>query len=191
MRDIAAIVETAHEQALAAVRARYGELRLLDATAAKSEDRALVARTVADRDKEAARRKRIELGKALIEARKAWPERGPQAKGWGEFLAREGIPLRTAHDYIRLASERISAAAEILHPGELEIVSGKQTSYAVHGAVKNLDHAIGEMQAARDELAAVPPGAYRYQREKALVEPMARLRLVVRYLEEVIEENEA
>lgn len=57
----------------------------------------------AGRAKESAARRRLELGRALIEARKAWPARGPRAKGWGAFLEDLGIPERTARDYMALA----------------------------------------------------------------------------------------
>lgn len=49
------------------------------------------------------RRARLELGRALIEARKAFPSRGPKAKGWGEFLDSIGIPQQRASDWMRYA----------------------------------------------------------------------------------------
>lgn len=38
-----------------------------------------------------AARRRLELGRILLEARPRWPERGPNAKGWGDFLRKAGI----------------------------------------------------------------------------------------------------
>jgi len=46
------------------------------------------------RDLVAARR--LELGTHLIAARRMWPARGPNAKGWGEFLVEAGIDQDTA-----------------------------------------------------------------------------------------------
>lgn len=43
-----------------------------------------------DAEKTAGQR-RYELGTELATARQAWPQRGPNARGWGEFLASEGI----------------------------------------------------------------------------------------------------
>ena len=48
----------------------------------------------------AARMRRIELGRWLTKARAAWPERGPNAKGWGQFLERVKIPESTARMYM-------------------------------------------------------------------------------------------
>lgn len=52
--------------------------------AARYEEKAAQSRASA-----AARRLRI--GALLLKARGAWPERGPRAKGWGEFLRARGI----------------------------------------------------------------------------------------------------
>ncbi len=38
-----------------------------------------------------------------MEARQQWPARGPNARGWGEFLAEVGIPAQTARDLMALA----------------------------------------------------------------------------------------
>jgi hypothetical protein len=48
----------------------------------------------------AVRARRLDLGRWLSRARAAWPQRGPNAKGWGEFLARVKIPESTARMYI-------------------------------------------------------------------------------------------
>lgn len=57
----------------------------------------------AERAREAAGLRRLEMGRVLIRARKAWPARGPKAKGWGEFLRDFGIAEQTARDWMRLA----------------------------------------------------------------------------------------
>jgi hypothetical protein len=57
--------------------------------------------------------------------------------------------------------------------------------------VKDLDHAIQEMHVARSELARVSEHTwtYGYQRRAALIDPMARLSLVRRYLDQLIAAN--
>lgn len=52
---------------------------------------------------ESAARRRIDVGRMLAKARPMWPERGPKAKGWGEFLEKCGLAQQTAHKYMDLA----------------------------------------------------------------------------------------
>lgn len=52
---------------------------------------------------ETARARRLELGKLLVQARGAWPERGPRAKGWGEYLVRLQIDQQRAWEFMRYA----------------------------------------------------------------------------------------
>lgn len=94
MKPVPAIVEDAREQAMAAVRAAASSLREAEVQSAKADKRAEAARG-------AVSMRRLELGKALIEARKQWPKRGPNAKGWGEHLASEGIEQSTAWRMMR------------------------------------------------------------------------------------------
>lgn len=70
MRAVAAVVETSHDQLVANVRAAF--------------------RAYGEAEKSFQQR-RLELGQALTKLRIAWPKRGPKAKGWGDFLAKEGI----------------------------------------------------------------------------------------------------
>lgn len=51
----------------------------------------------------AAAQRRLHLGNLLIRARKNWPERGPNAKGWGEFLDSVKLDQSTAWRYMQLA----------------------------------------------------------------------------------------
>lgn len=44
--------------------------------------------------------RRLEIGRALIKARGAWPASGPRAKGWSEFLARVKLDDSTAVRYM-------------------------------------------------------------------------------------------
>jgi hypothetical protein len=46
---------------------------------------------------------RLEKGKLLVEARKAFPAKGPKAAGWGQLLAKWHIEERTARNYMSLA----------------------------------------------------------------------------------------
>lgn len=54
----------------------------------------------ADAARETGKARRLEVGRLLAKVRGAWPERGPNAKGWGEFLKRVGIAESTARMYI-------------------------------------------------------------------------------------------
>lgn len=95
-KPIPAIVESQHEAEFAAVRATFSALREADVQAEKADKRAEAARG-------AAAMRRIECGRALMAVRKIWPSRGPNAKGWGEYLAKEGIEQSTAWNYMKLA----------------------------------------------------------------------------------------
>lgn len=94
MKAIPAIVDDSREQAMAAVRAAASSLREAEVQSAKADKKAEVARGEVSR-------RRLELGKALIAARKKWPKRGPNARGWGEHLVREGIEQSTAWRMMR------------------------------------------------------------------------------------------
>jgi hypothetical protein len=48
-------------------------------------------------------KRRLELGRWLIAARKQWPRSGPKAKGWGELLEREKISQQVAWNLMSLA----------------------------------------------------------------------------------------
>lgn len=91
MKQVPAIVERhidvdALERRL--VQAITGEA---DAERATAQHEKLAAESRA-----AATLRRIEVGKILLEARAEWPERGPGAKGWGDFLRRVGMAESTA-----------------------------------------------------------------------------------------------
>jgi hypothetical protein len=47
-----------------------------------------------------ARQRRLRIGGLLLKARGAWPERGPNAKGWGEFLRELGVGEDSALRYM-------------------------------------------------------------------------------------------
>lgn len=125
VKSIPAIVESTFETAFAAVRAKHSALRELDAQVERTEKRAVDARRIADTCLSSRQAMRIELGLELLRARPAWPERGPKAKGWGDFLKAEGIDDSTAARYMDLAKgspagdftqpDRLS---EIPHPAE-------------------------------------------------------------------------
>jgi hypothetical protein len=46
---------------------------------------------------------RLEKGRILVEARKAFPARGPKAKGWGELLEKWKVDQKTAWNYMSMA----------------------------------------------------------------------------------------
>lgn len=46
---------------------------------------------------------RLEVGRELVRIRPRWPERGPNAKGWGEFLGSIGLAQPRAWELMKLA----------------------------------------------------------------------------------------
>jgi len=104
MNPVPAIVQTEHEAVLAAVRERYSALREAETQQVKASKRLEAATGAADM-------RRLELGKALVAARRLWPDaraaqggaRGPGGKTWAAYVEGEGIALATAWNYMRLA----------------------------------------------------------------------------------------
>jgi hypothetical protein len=103
MRAIPAIVESVAAPAIAQVRSIFSSLREADAQVEKADKRFEDAERTRSKYRETQARLRLELGRALIEVRKQWPKRGPNARGWGEFLEREGIADRNARNWMSLA----------------------------------------------------------------------------------------
>jgi hypothetical protein len=110
-----AIVESAFTQVFVDVRAAFSALREAEAQAQKSEERSVKAQRIASTDREFVDARRVELGKLLLKARTAWPERGPKAKGWGEFLAGEGIEQSTAWRWMELAGGKQPGGGDFMH----------------------------------------------------------------------------
>lgn len=102
-KPIPAIVENAHAEVEAAVRKYFSALREAEVQLEKAEKRFEAA-------KGAVLMRRRELGLALIQARGAWPKRGPNAKGWGEFLEREGLTQSTAWRLMEEADPKFSCS---------------------------------------------------------------------------------
>ncbi len=91
-----AIAQTNVEQHAAAVIAAMNALRESLNHESKAEERAATARQVTARC-------RLALGRELMAARMLWPQRGPKAKGWGEFLANARIDQDVALDAMKYA----------------------------------------------------------------------------------------
>lgn len=104
-RDLGTIAQPVVDiAALAArVRAQHVELQRAEAREATTAAEAKKATSVAESARDEAAKRRLELGRSLVEARKAWPSRGPKAKGWGVFLKDAGIEERSARDWMALA----------------------------------------------------------------------------------------
>jgi hypothetical protein len=98
VKQVPAIIESAIDITQIAAEVRKAHIALRDAEAA--EQRAEVEHEKAS---ELAARRRLELGQRLVKARKAWPSRGPKAKGWGDFLREQGIGEDSALRYMALA----------------------------------------------------------------------------------------
>lgn len=55
------------------------------------------------RARDVAAQYRLEIGRELLAARPLWPERGPKARGWGEFLDDAGISQQRAWECMEYA----------------------------------------------------------------------------------------
>lgn len=110
MRDTVAITESVFDAAFEAVRKHHAALREAEHQIQKANEKHSLA--VEQVEKTAKRvehwtkardAERLELGRALAKVRSKWPARGPNAKGWGEYLEKEGIPQQTAWEYMEKA----------------------------------------------------------------------------------------
>lgn len=96
MKAVAAIIEPApiDTDAIAEqIRTAQRQEREADNAATKHEQLGADARA-------ARKLARAEIAKLLLKARGAWPTRGPNAKGWGQFLSSIGMAESTARMYI-------------------------------------------------------------------------------------------
>jgi hypothetical protein len=110
MKPIPAIVESAFDAAFDAVRVHYAALREAEFQHTKAVE--IQAKAIEQVEKSTRRvehwkkesdMERLETGRALVALRPRWPARGPNAKGWGEYLEREGIEERSALRWMALA----------------------------------------------------------------------------------------
>ncbi len=94
-KPIPAIVERAFdvEHSLSVIAVALAGMRDAGKTAARHEQLSAAAR-------ETEKLRRLEVGRELLKARAAWPARGPNAKGWGEYLARAQLAESTARMYL-------------------------------------------------------------------------------------------
>lgn len=106
MKPIAAIVEPALDVDLLVkqITVALADERHAETSARRWEQQAVAAR-------ETAKVRRREIGELLLKARGAWPERGPNAKGWGEFLGRVGLEQSTAWRYMEDIRNPVSCDA--------------------------------------------------------------------------------
>ena len=69
----------------------------------------------------------LELGRLLLDARSAWPARGRNAKGWGDFVAAVGISQDSALRYMALAKDAakpVEISRSAGNPGVIELTKG-------------------------------------------------------------------
>lgn len=100
-KPIPAIVETDRD----AFSIAHSEYRELAAQVERAGKRRADAERIEQTAIEKRDAKRLECGRMLLRIRVAWPERGPKAKGWGEFLKKEGIDDSTALRWMDIARE--------------------------------------------------------------------------------------
>jgi hypothetical protein len=110
VRDVPAIVASVFDAAFEAVRVHHTALREAEFQHSKAVE--IQAKAIEQVEKSTKRVEhwkkegdaaRLATGKALAEVRPRWPKRGPNAKGWSEYLDREGIDIRNAHNWMALA----------------------------------------------------------------------------------------
>ena len=133
MKPVPVLVESEHEAAFAAVRAAASSLREAEAQSERAAKKADAARGAADM-------RRLELGKALARARSAFPASGPKARGWGEFLAAEGIEQSTAWRYMQLAGY-VEAREVACNSDGVQATPQPVPTYAQAGITKRRDEA--------------------------------------------------
>ena len=66
--------------------------------------------------------------------------------------------------------------------------AGGRTS-VIRIQITDIGMALRELDAARDEIAAVPEHLTRWQRRNVMIEPMSRLQLVRKFIDGVLEQN--
>ena len=67
---------------------------------------------------------RLKLGRELVAARAGWPNSGPNARGWGEFLRRIGLTQQRAWELMRLADYE----EDFTDPGEKSPAKAKASA---------------------------------------------------------------
>lgn len=121
VKELAAIVESQYAAERAAVRLTFSELREANVQVERAEKRRDDAIRIVGTAEKSAREKRLACGLALLRARVAWPERGPNAKGWGEFLKAEGINESNALHWMNEAREGLGSKSFPANPTLPEI----------------------------------------------------------------------
>jgi hypothetical protein len=117
MKPVAAIVETDIASIADQVIETHRLMREAEAKQADHTERAA-------RAGEAAQMRRLELGKLLLHARLAYPQRGPKAKGWGEFLAKVGIEQSTAWRYMDLVQPGVAPKPDVQVDSSRDFMQG-------------------------------------------------------------------
>lgn len=112
----------------------------------------------------------LELGCLLVGLRSAWPERGPNAKGWGEFLRACKISEDRALRYMKLAKDATSgnpvsrSAGNVGAPGIVKMTRdfAKRARALVHGEPHDAGFGLivaAELRILADELEAAAEAA--------------------------------
>lgn len=105
MKPIAAIVESDVESYLAAVRAKNSEYRELGVQVERADKREADATRIAETARVAREAKRLEVGRALLDAHTAWGiKQGERSGRWAAFLAQEDIAEENARRWMAEAA---------------------------------------------------------------------------------------
>lgn len=113
MKPIPAIVETEHDVDASAERVIAALLGERDAIKSADKHERLTANA-----REAAKQRRLEVGRELNAIRPTWAPSGPKAKGWSEYLSRVKLDDSTAVRYMREAKN--ADAPDSAHKSEAE-----------------------------------------------------------------------
>ncbi len=115
---------------------------------------------------------RLEKGRLLVQARKAFPARGPKARGWGELLAKWKLDQQTAWKYMQLAGYVDEQDDE---PGQVSRLEREIPTYAEAGITKPRRAPVEAEDDEPTPLAIVPPSPVAWmQRIEQLAEDLQR-----------------
>lgn len=117
MKPVAAIVESANDLAAEQVIVWRTEERDAETSATRWEQQAGAARATA-------KARRLQIGELCAKQREKWPQSGPNAKGWGLWLAKAKLDDSTAWRYIDAWKNRDKTGDDVGDPSHSGEVRG-------------------------------------------------------------------
>lgn len=142
-----------HDVAAQELREALTEMRKAEAAEKDADAAEQMANRRAARCRKEAHKRRIAVGRLLLAHRSRWPERGPNAKGWGDFLREVDVREQSAREWMDLAQvskpddgglemtrEQVRAAKKASETGDT-VHDADRARRAAIARVKNRDHA--------------------------------------------------